>query len=293
MKGHFFSKSRVSLASVLGMVSILFVFGGCGRSFPESLSELEPHPQNQANLANIRFSDDMSSDKKQKINKDLEVLRMLWVSSPNLQTIMKTSDTSPVQLVNWLQDRVKIIVSKDFDYQHNARFAKVGESTSTVVMSNLSAELYLLAVESNKVVRLRIPGLGGAFDVKLSSGVIQEGPGFFKDLIGVGSQDDVPHTVFRLATLFHEAQHSRGRGKSRAFQHSNCPSDHDYAGKAACDKNLNGPYSVGAYFIKGIKDACKKCKKSTLDTLNILAADSFSRILYDENISEWDDTPES
>lgn len=171
------------------------------------------------------------------------------------------------------------------------------------VMSNIGAALYTLGKDNKVVVGLNI---GPTFRDKqilpaLSPrvGVIQIGKGLFhKNLtITPDAPENLANTINRLGTFFHEARHSDGNGKSLVFGHAICPKElKEYAGFAACDRNKNGPYSVGVVTILELTKNCKdRCSKRETQILAMIALDSASRIVKDRSGAEaslWDASPE-
>ena len=112
-------------------------------------------------------------------------------------------------------------------------------------------------------------------------GFIQIGEGLFLPRLRVNpaAQDLPANSVERLSTFFHESRHSDGHGKSLGFTHAICPEGHPYAGYPACDKNLNGPYTVGAQVLKTMAQACGDCSVKEKTIMKMIEADSRSRIL--------------
>jgi hypothetical protein len=106
----------------------------------------------------------------------------------------------------------------------------------------------------------------------------------------------------RAETLFHEARHSDGHGKTLGFLHAKCPSYHDYAGLPACDLSTNGPYTIGALMFKYIMDStADKSTEKTKKIQQLIYLDIANRTLSTSSLvqspetaagTDWDDAPE-
>ena len=182
--------------------------------------------------------------------------------------------------------------------------AGLNSEKAMTVMSNIGSALYLSGKNDHKVLGMKISrGLFRSSEkVAVDSpraGIIQIGEGLFAKELAVNPNDEkaFANTVFRMGTFFHEARHSDGNGESLGFLHALCPKGHDYEGQAACDENLNGPYSVGMVMMAEMSRACDdKCSARESETLKLLVLDSANRILKTthkkEAAREWDATPE-
>lgn len=171
------------------------------------------------------------------------------------------------------------------------------------VMSNIGAALYTLG-KDNKV----LAGINTALNIREKDvlqalsprvGIIQIGKGLFHKNLTVSPEtpNNLANTINRLGTFFHEARHSDGNGKSLVFGHARCPKEvKEYAGFAACDRNKNGPYSVGVVTILEMTKNCKeRCSKKETQILAMIALDSASRIVKERSGAEatlWDASPE-
>jgi hypothetical protein len=171
-----------------------------------------------------------------------------------------------------------------------------------LVMSNTGAALYMMGKENQVLLALRKTD-GELFPILTPrGGVIQIGAGLFLERFRVNpaAQDLPANSLSRLSTLFHESRHSDGHGKSLGFMHAICPEGHAYAGFPACDKNLNGPYTVGAQVLSSLIQACGDCSTKEKTVLKMIEADSRSRILksYKDRAGKlmaavnWSDRPE-
>ncbi len=177
--------------------------------------------------------------------------------------------------------------------------------TGFTVMSNIGAALYLSGKQENQVYGLKVSRgfLRPSKKVEIispRSGVIQIGEGLFAPELTINRENEnaLANTIFRMGTFFHEARHSDGNAESLGFTHATCPETHDYAGAAACDENLNGPYTVGKVMLDEMTNACgDKCSEADKEILNLMIIDNASRILKTthkgEEAKNWDATPES
>jgi hypothetical protein len=173
------------------------------------------------------------------------------------------------------------------------------------VMSNIGAALYLSGKSEQKVYGLKVSNgfLRPMTRVQINSprsGIIQIGEGLFAPELTInrGDENALANSIFRLGTFFHEARHSDGHGTSLGFTHAICPEGHDYAGAAACDENLNGPYTVGRVMLDEMTKSCEaNCSEADREILNLMIVDNASRILNTTHKGEaataWDDQPES
>ena len=241
---------------------------------------------------------------------DQETARLLKISGP------VTAD----KLQAWLDERVSTVVSESLDiqtslmvapgianYPEASVFPKTEkpklkpESNPTpppasggqdakpvIVMANLGAAVYMMGKQNHVLLALRKADGTPLPMASPHHGFIQIGAGLFLDRFRVNplSQDAPANALSRLSTFFHESRHSDGHGETLGFPHAICPEGHPYAGYPACDKNLNGPYTVGAQVLKTLSQACGECSTREKAILKIIEADSRSRILKsfpDEN----------
>ncbi len=208
----------------------------------------------------------------------------------------------------WLNERVALVISESMDLEKSilvapgkARYPEPkvlpkpdrsnvkpkpssggqGGSEPVLVMSNTGAALYMLAKQNQVLLALKQTN-GKPFPlVSPREGVIQIGKGLFLEKFRVNpeTQDHPANSLSRLSTLFHEARHSDGHGATLGFPHAICPEDHSYAGHPACDKNLNGPYTIGAQVLGSLVEACADCSTKEKTILKAIEADSRSRVL--------------
>jgi len=198
--------------------------------------------------------------------------------------------------------------SMDKDIQKNLVEIQDGLNAEEgfTVMSNIGSALYLGGKNERQVYGMKVSRgfLHKSERVAVTSpraGIIQIGEGLFAPELTVNKDNEgaLANSIFRLGTFFHEARHSDGNGKSLGFMHTICPVGHDYEGQAACDENLNGPYTVGALMMAEMAKSCddQTCSEKDMQTLKLLVLDSANRILpvthKGEKSTEWDARPES
>jgi hypothetical protein len=231
-------------------------------------------------------------------------------------------------LQRWLDERIDLVISEKMELNDSIMVApgvarypepkllprpdrsnvkpkpadRSDASEPVLVMSNTGAALYMMAKQNKALLALK--KTNGELLPILSphGGVIQIGRGLFLERLRVSpeAQDRPANSLSRLSTLFHESRHSDGHGLSLGFMHAICPEGHAYAGYPACDKNLNGPYTVGAQVLSSLIEACEECTKKEKTVLKMIEADSRSRILKsfkDEKgrvvqALAWSDRPE-
>ena len=202
----------------------------------------------------------------------------------------------------WLRERSKMVVPETFEISQstievldtNYQFPsseipefKVGKSvtpggTVKTVMSNIGAGLYLASKQSGALLGINIPGIGKIAATSPRIGLFKIGEGQFMPLLrksGGTDFESYANSLSRLAVFFHEARHSDGNGKSLGFLHAICPEDHNFAGYNACDENLNGPYTLGAAFLKSVVNDCTQCTDPEKEALRNVYMDSFARII--------------
>lgn len=159
-----------------------------------------------------------------------------------------------------------------------------------VVMSNIGTALYFSGKQSKQKVGLKIKtSLFKREKVMIDSpraGVIMIGEGLFMRRLQINRQKDesVANSLGRLQTFFHEARHSDGHGKHLGFFHAVCPEGHDYAGVNACDRNMNGPYSIGSSLMKEFIKNCEDCSESEKEVMKLVWLDSLNRVIKDTEI---------
>jgi hypothetical protein len=287
----------------------------------------------------FKYSSDVAAPHRAALDEAVSLLYFLPLGNDDarMMEILKVKDLSPATLQGWLEKRVRYIVDNGFELKSavyevtddsfsyplmdqipnpNQGFAAADKKA--VVMSNLGGGVYfalkkyskMKSEETQKPVSV-LAGLhiGGEIgDIKVSSprvGLLQIGDGLFPSESEFGTSQNLSLGVFRAGTLFHEARHSDGQGKSLAFLHANCPEGHKYADMAACDFSSNGPYTIGAKIQKKLMDQCAQCSVIGKEILRIRFLDLSSRVIkgqvkisghtpetYSATPSDWDDTPE-
>jgi hypothetical protein len=276
------------------LMVLLVIFSGTNQAFAIEVDlgvpAVQGHSLNldQTYLKKLHFK----NSQKDEITKKLLGIKNL-LTAPALQ--------------GWLDERVALVISEKMDLDQSIMVApgvaqypepkllpKPDRSTAkpkpssqgdasepVLVMSNTGAALYIMAKE-NKVL-LAIKKTNGELLPLLSpqGGVIQIGKGLFLERFRVNReiQDHPANSLSRLSTLFHESRHSDGHGATLGFMHAICPEGHAYAGYPACDKNLNGPYTVGAQVLSSLIEACEECTTKEKTILKMIEADSRSRVL--------------
>ena len=262
----------------------------------------------------IKFADTIDKSQRDLMLQDLETLKSLSFYDPQgkVSALFKTlPETNSMQ--EWLYSRSKYIVPETFKTDQNTvkvikenhifsnptlptlekgRTVDPG-ATIQIVMSNLGAGMYLGGKMQNAVFALKIPGVGEVPITSPRAGIFQVGAGLFQPLLkksGGTSIEGLANSLSRLSVYFHEARHSDGNGSSLLFAHAVCPEGSVYSGYNACDKNLNGPYTVGAEFTGATLHNCTTCSEAEKEALRNRQADAYSRVIaeYDLFVSDSD-----
>jgi hypothetical protein len=167
-----------------------------------------------------------------------------------------------------------------------------------VVMSNIGTALYFAGKQSKKQMGLKIKtSMFKSERVMIDSprtGILMIGEGLFMRRLQINRQNDeaVANSLGRLQTLFHEARHSDGHGKHLGFYHAVCPKNHDYAGLNACDRNMNGPYSIGSNLMKEFIKNCEDCSEAENEVMKLVWLDSLNRVIKDSEVIAENDNSE-
>ncbi len=227
-----------------------------------------------------------------------------------LQELLKLNTLSGSTLENWMTERVQYIVSQSFDIQSSLYAKKVGYSFEhagddpvvnvptknpgqgtnqsgnvvKTIMTNLGGAVYFAGKKLNTLLGVKIPGVGKVILTSPRVGLLQVGEGLFgmpRNMAGTRI-DSPAATIFRLGILFHEARHSDGNGKTLGFFHAICPVGHEYEGYGACDRSLNGPYTVGALTTQALAQSCKTCSVAEREALKLVYLDYFNRVILEE-----------
>ena len=291
-------------------------------------------------LASFGFQMDplIPGDQKKVMLDDYSYLDQLQIldEGQDIQTrvLLETSKISSSQLKQWLAGRMKVVISEKTDIEKSVRIVSraafyqngglmpdidapvptptpkptpANSSSSPVrkpmvVMSNMGTGIYMYGKQNAKLLGLQTSD-GKVLAIRTPrDGLVQIGEGLFHERLRVSPERvDLPaNRLARLSTYFHEARHSDGNGKSLGFAHAMCPVGHAYQGYYACEKNLNGPYTVGAMVLKKLTEACADCSAKEKTTLQMIQADSLSRVLktyrnkngVTENAKVWNPAPE-
>jgi len=260
-------------------------------------------------VLNIRFSSGVRSEEKKMILSDLSYLKRGVFQDPSgeVSRVMKLPQVSGQTLEAWLAKRVFFILDEAHpvnqsvvgtlasDVEYDAYYDAMatvslnpGEVKIGKIMENIGTALYRMGKDMGDLYSFRIDGVGKIAVNTPRVGILQIGPLYFNQVI---EDDELPvesllfiKSLNRLSTLFHEARHSDGLGKSLGFPHVRCPKGHAYENKMACDLPSNGSYRIGAMILDSAQKGCEKCSEGQKDALKILRNDSLHRILseYDE-----------
>lgn len=254
--------------------------------------------------SSIKFDADVDADRAQALSEAVSFLYLspMLNNDTEVSHLLKVSDTRPSTLQAWLEERVAFVVDEDFDIMKSARFvpgtyqyenpeqipeewnerlmfSQFGSDVKDTIMLNLSGSMYLVGKQNQVLVQVDIAGFGQILITSPRVGLLKIGSGMFTALTGSSFETD---KIFQAGTLFHEARHSDGHGLSTGFAHTLCPMGHKYQGKAACDRSLNGAYTVGAAVQKSLMDNCSNCDQSSLHELRSIFLDISSRVIKGE-----------
>lgn len=256
------------------------------------------------NSIGLQYAKSVPKSQRKQMNQDISLIRSLIVEDADQSAtrLFKTPVTGP-HFEAWLAQRSRYVVPEDFKIDKNAEIIRVGypfpnsvlpsiEQGSArpggggnvvTVMSNIGTAVYLAGKMQSTLLGVKIPGIGRVSATTPRIGVFQIGEGHFLPLLRrQGSSDSTgqANSLARLATFFHEARHSDGNAKSLGFVHGVCPAGHNYAGYNACDRAANGPYTIGAAFLKSVMNQnCGACSEAEKEALRITYMDSYSRVI--------------
>lgn len=160
--------------------------------------------------------------------------------------------------------------------------AKPGEVT--IVMMNLGTSLYFSGKKLAKLITLEIDPRHRERILSPRLGLIKVGQGLFSKRFraDTATANTPGNALMRLGTFFHESRHSDGNGLSLGFIHAVCPDDPSYgpyAGMHACDRNRNGPYTVGKAVMKVMLKQCDSCSEPAKEAIRAKILDSASRVI--------------
>lgn len=284
-------------------------------------------------LNKITLAANLTKTEQKRMQADLHYLHVSSVRSNDefVTKVLGIPEANNQSLTAWLNDRLQYIVgkSKPLDallvdsgervaYENpeilpdvvldllpglKGAFSQISsdEERGTTIATNVGSLGYLFGkISKTGTQAIDIPGVGHVVMRSPRTGVIQAAKGYsisLLDFYGIRGSDpnSEGNKINRLSTLFHEARHSDGHGKSLSFMHTKCPEGHDLAGMSACDNNLNGPYLVGATTTAIFLQTCTTCSTPEKEALRLAAIDSAGRIsVADENApgAYWDATPE-
>lgn len=189
-------------------------------------------------------------------------------------TILEMSSINQTRQLKPLVNMVTIMQNDGAVIYHTGKTAQMQLSVSIPLAGNINKEI---VINSPRV------------------GIISIGPGLFQfDVNKIGPKFE-SNSIHRLATFYHEARHSDGKAESLGFFHATCPEEHDYRQRPVCDKNVNGPYSIKAVFLKEAIDKCQTCDEKEKEALKLQMIDSQNRVLKSPQTRiplEWDESPE-
>jgi hypothetical protein len=254
-----------------------------------------------------KYDSTVSGEQKSLIEKDMgriEGTEMIAQNGDDLR-IIQIADLSGPSLINWLQNRNRVVVGEDYDWlgsnfitQQKVTSAPqlltsaqvdfpstVNAGGTVTVMVNLGAAIYLEGVKKNVVYTVTAANTELRVWSPRSAGMIQVGEGLFNLMVESSPLDSWAHSVRRFSTYLHEATHTDGNGDHRAFAHASCPSTFyrpEFRDQYACEGYLNGPYSRQVVFLKyAIPQVCaeKGCSSAEQDALLKTMADYDSRKL--------------
>lgn len=266
-------------------------------------------PQVHGGDRDIIMSSKINKDQRKTLKNDLEVIRnfsFAHSADPRTLTIMELDDLNSDSAYNWLRDRVSAVIEDTdldklnirgrafSDYPRNEA-AVIEQSLpapsdgsggrGVTVMSNIGTAIYYAGKTSNQLYSVKVKtGFLSSKKIEVTSprsGIIQIGEGLFmrKYLMNKDNEGATSNSLGRMAVFFHEARHSDGNGKGLGFFHAVCPIGHDFAGAHACDRNLNGPYSVGAQMMKEMARNCDDCSVAEKEQMRLRYLDSMNRVL--------------
>ena len=223
------------------------------------------------------------------------------------QAATKMSAVDGKNMHNWLLNRVRYIVGESYELKEEniaisitrALFFKFPNTPMPegfemlsrlneeeddggvkTVMTNIGGALYLAGKKAKIPLGLKFDG-DNVFLTSPRIGVLQVGEGLFLKRFLINKENELApsNSISRLGTLFHEARHSDGNGKSTGFLHKVCPEGHPYAGHAACEISGNGPYTIGGLAQRQMLQNCSECSEAELTTLAVKVLDSFDRVI--------------
>ncbi|MBI3558079.1 MAG: hypothetical protein HY074_17585 [Deltaproteobacteria bacterium] len=255
---------------------------------------------------------DVPENQYKILESDIQYLKSTPITQGDfqIQEMMRLNTLSGSTLESWMTDRVQYIVSQIFEIKSSLYVKKMGysfehaderptvavptkipgkgtnQSGSVVktIMTNIGGAFYFAGKSAGALLGAKIPGVGKVPVTSPRVGLLQVGEGLFgmpKNMAGIKINSPAA-AIFRLGVLFHEARHSDGNGKTLGFFHAICPAGHEYEGFGACDRSLNGPYTIGALTTKALADSCTTCTVAEREGLKLVYLDYFNRVILEE-----------
>lgn len=258
----------------------------------------------------ITFSTKVKNSQEKALKKDLKVLSEFNFSEEGSEDTLYffgIESLTNEDLEEWLDARVNWIIPEmemsklKLIEGESAKYPQNGLPTiempsakpsgkGVVVMSNIGTALYFAGKQAKRQMGLKIKtSLFKREKVMIDSpriGILMIGEGLFMNRLQINRRDEdaKANSLGRLQTLFHEARHSDGHGKHLGFFHAVCPKDHDYAGLNACDRNMNGPYSIGSNLMKEFIKNCEDCSEAENEVMKLVWLDSLNRVIKDSEV---------
>lgn len=262
--------------------------------------------------SNIRLSIKIPEEQAKLLESDLEYLNQFQFTEkaePDTLEIMGLKELTSKSARKWLERRIKYIIPSqeasakgnqlillednyifdNDDIQPELEFPKKNnekpKKKGMVIMSNFGAMVYFIGKSTSQLLGLNIETRRHGTELVIGSspraGVMSIGPGLFTQRVDINNKDtqsDI-NKLARIAVFFHEARHSDGNSEHLSFFHALCPKGHDYANINACDKNLNGPYTIGALYTKEVAKNCTECNDYEREILKLRYLESKNRVL--------------
>lgn len=268
----------------------------------------------QSMATGIKFGKKISKKQIKIMKNDLSVLENLsFEDSTGFNDILKVLELNHLtndSVVNWLEDRIQVVISNtpfsdmkikvvdnNYSYPYNRKderpvlenLLETKKIQATTVMSNIGTAIYYAGKQKNVLWQMKIKARGLKKKQNITSprtGIIMIGDGHFMDRFDIVKDDKnaLPNSLNRLSTFFHEARHSDGHAKSLGFFHAKCPKGHDFEFLNACDRNLNGPYTVGALVKREFIRNCDSCSVPEKEALKGSYLDSLNRVIKETTI---------
>lgn len=246
----------------------------------------------------IGLDSSIPQDQVSTLKSDLSYLYQnpVTVNDEEFLAAAKLKGGSGDHLHNFILNRVRYIVGENFDLSSRLKkqsklffdfpqtpLPEIGQMKAVnqvrTVMTNIGGALYIGGKSENILIGLQVDN--ETLSVKSPRvGILQVGEGLFYEgfLINKENPASPANSISRLGTLFHEARHSDGNGKSTGFVHTKCPAGHSYEGHFACEVSSNGSYSVGALSERHMTKNCASCSTEEKMVLSAAIADSFDRV---------------